>query len=132
MLWALARAPEPDKRRLTLAACEIARKALHLPRLAIEAPSEAAWAAGNAAYAAAYAAAWAAASAAALAARAASDAAYAAVWTVDPAVTRAASAASDAAYTAAYKAAREAALKDYCVIVRRHFPEPPKLGGVQS
>jgi len=117
MLWLLGHSGG-DHRTLVLAACDCAELALvHVPegeerpRRAIE--TARAWARGDdgvslrdvrAAYAAAYAA--------ADAAYAAADAAYAAAYAADAA--------------AAARAETHAQCAD---IVRRHFPDPPALGG---
>ncbi len=141
MLWLLGRlSGEPGskgRKRLVLAACECARLALpHVPageerpRKAIETAE--AWARGEdttladvrAAAAASYAAAAASAAAsaaAAYAADAASAAAYAA-YAAD-----AASAAADAADADAADAAREKALATCVDIVRKHYPNPPRI-----
>ena len=116
MLWLLGHTLEPtvsEHRRLTLVACGCARKVLHLipagedrPRLAIEAAEK--WAREPTKEH----------RAAAEEARAAAGAAARAAW----AAARAAGAAARAA-----RAAEAAALKDYCEIIRRHFPKPPNL-----
>ena len=99
MLWLLDREPtRADHQRLTLIGCECARTVLHLVPPGEDRPRLAIEAAE----------AWAANPSAA-------SAAASAAW--------AARAASDAAWAAA----NAAALKDYCQIVRRYFPNPPKL-----
>ena len=148
MLWLLGHNPTvADHQRLVLIACECARTVLHLvvpgenrPHLAIEAAE--AWAARAAVYAANATSAANAANAAVYAANAANatsaaNAANAAAYAAD--AVSAASAANAAAYAAdavsaasaasdaAWNAVRDAALKDYCQIVRRYFPNPPKL-----
>ncbi len=154
MLWLcgeVAGPPGDDSRRpLVLAACDCARLVLHLvkegedrPRIAIETAE--AWARGGedaptleqvridadadaaaSAYFAAASAFAAAASSAAAAADAAADAAYA-----DAADAYfAADAAAYSAARTAYSAARTATLAKCADIVRKHYPEPPKLEGL--
>jgi hypothetical protein len=79
----------------------------------------------RAAVTAAYAAAYAAASAAYAAS--AADAADAAAYAAYAASSTAARATAYAAYAAAYAYARTRMLRELCVIVRAHFPNPPAL-----
>jgi len=151
MLWLLGKLSknENDRKLLTLATCECVRPSLKFvpedekrPLIAIETAEK--WAKGKAtlqevkkaaaaaydaraayAYTAAYATSAATASAAYATSAAAASAAYAAAATATAATAAAAAAATYAA-SAAY-AARKETLKQCAEIVRKHYPEPPKL-----